>query len=112
MSFNPAPSAWLGAGYAPTGNTIVLNTNDAVSNKTLAQLTNAEANATTGDVRKLFFALLEMIYQANLAVATADRPAKMRIYRSSSVDETTGVITRSYQVQFDLEATGVEVTAE
>lgn len=114
MAYDAKPSTWLGAGYASSSvaHTITLNTNDAASNKTLPELTDAEADPTSGDVRKLYFALLEALYQSYNATAAADRPTKMAIYRSSTVDETTGNIARSYSVQFSVVPSGIEVIAE
>lgn len=78
----------------------------------LPELTDAEANASTGDIRKIYFALAEAIYQSWNNTATANRPTKMTIARSSSINESTGIATKTYVLTF---ATGVisqEVTPE
>ena len=114
MPYDAKPSTWLGAGYASSAgsHTITLNTNDAASNKTLPQLTDVEADPTTGDIRKLMYALSEALYQAYNAIATADRPTKMAVYRGTSTNEQTGVITRNYTFNFSLVSSGEEVVTE
>jgi hypothetical protein len=98
MAFDKKPSTWLGAGYAASAenHTITLNTADAASDKTVPELADAEADPTTGDVRKLVFALMEMLYAAWAAQAAVDRPTKLTIYKSSSVSGST--ITHTYTV--------------
>lgn len=98
MAFDKKPSTWLGAGYElDAGNHVLkLNTADAASDKTLAQLTDAEGHATTGDIRKVIFALLEALYQAHAAVDAADRPSRVTLYKSSQA--TGGVLTHTYTV--------------
>lgn len=111
MAFNPAPSAWLGAGFNQSGDTVVLNTNTAASNKTLPEVTNALADETTGDVRVLFYAFCEAMYNAQQAIDEADRPTRMRIQRRVGGD-ASGNITRQYSFSFQLTATTLTVTAE
>lgn len=113
MAFDPSPAALLGSGYGLASHKVTLETNDAANtHKTLAGLTDAEADPTTGDSRKVAFEIMEALYQAWLAVPTADRPTKMSVARSSSVNEETGVISRYYTFRFDVEPTGVEVSDE
>ena len=114
MAYDSKPSTWLGAGYSSSSgaHTITLNTNDAASNKTLVQLTDVEADPTTGEARKLIYAITEGLYQAYNNVATDSRPTKMAIYRSSSVNDLTGIITRTYSFQFTLVSSGEEVAGE
>lgn len=111
MAYDAKPSTWLGAGYSLASNAITMNTNDAGSNKTLTELTDAEANATTGDVRKLFYALVEKMYAAYMAQASADRPTKMAIVRSTSINDTAGSGVRSYTFTFYLD-TGTDPAFE
>jgi hypothetical protein len=96
MPFDAKPSTWLGAGYSAAANAITMNTNDAGSNKTLTELTDAEAHATTGDIRKVIFALMEKLYAAYNVTVAADRPTKLSIQKSVSVNTTTGVVTNVY----------------
>jgi len=89
-------------------------TNITVPLASFPELTAAEADGTTGDIRKTLFAICERAYQAYLGEASADRPAKMTIARSSSTNDLTGAITRVYQFTFTAAAAvgGIEVSAE
>lgn len=105
MAFNPAPSSWL-ASWSEDGTSIT------VPIATFPELTAAEADGTTGDIRKIAFALAEKLYQAYNGTAAADRPTKMTITRASSVNDTTGDVTRTYTFRFTLVNTATEVKAE
>lgn len=111
-----SPAAWLGAGYNSSSGKIELNTNDAVTNKLLTELTDAEADEAAGDIRKLLFGIIDGLYtqfnSKNSVLATADRPQRVAFTRSTSVNDATGVMTRSYSVSFQLEAASVEVANE
>jgi len=115
MAFNATPSGWLGSGYTLSGSGTTAAINFGISgntNETLPQITTAEANASTGDIRKIYYGIVEQLYQAYIGKATADRPNRMVLTRSSSVDSTTGLITSTYSIQFVLAATGLDVTSE
>jgi len=115
MAFNATPSGWLGSGYTLSGSGTTAAINFGISgntNETLPQITTAEANASTGDIRKIYYGIVEQLYQAYIGKATADRPNRMVLTRSSSVDATTGLITSTYSIQFVLAATGLDVTSE
>jgi len=79
---------------------------------TLDELTDAEANATTGDWRKVLFAIMEMIYSKWSGLATADRPSKVVVTRSSSVNNITSEITRTYTVRVTLSPGTIDVSSE
>jgi len=70
----------------------------------LAELTDTEANATTGNISKLLFAICEKCAVSWYSTVTADRPSNMTISRSSSTNETTGDITKQYVLRFVTEA--------
>ena len=115
MAFSATPSGWLGAGYTLSGSGTSAAVNFGISgntNETLPEITTAEANATTGDIRKIYYGIVEKLFQSYLAKATADRPNRMSLSKSSNVDATTGLITTSYTIQFVLAATGLDVTTE
>jgi hypothetical protein len=111
-----SPAAWLGAGYNASTGKIELNTNTAATNKLLTELTDAEADETTGDIRKLLFGILDGLYtqfnSKNSALAAADRPQRITFTRSTSVNDATGFINRAYVVNIQLEAASVEVANE
>jgi hypothetical protein len=89
MAYNKAPSGWLGAGYTLASNKVQFNTSSAASNPLVLELTDAQANATTGDVAQVFYGLCGMMNKAWAAKATADRPSNMVVSKSTqSVSET------------------------
>lgn len=75
-------------------------------------LTAEEADGTTGDIRKVTFALVEQLYSVYVGIAAADRPTKMTIAKASSVNTETGVVTNSYTFRFFTEIVDQEVVAE
>ena len=103
MSFNPAPSAWLGAGYASnaTAHTVTMNTDTASSNKTLPALDDAHADPATGDIRQVGLALCDALYQAWLATAQANRPTKMVVQQSKRTN-TDGSVSTTYALTFTI----------
>ena len=115
MAFNPTPSGWLGAGYTLSGSGTTAAINFGISgntNETLPEITSIEAHATNGDIRKIYYGIVEKLYQSFLGKAIADRPNRMTISKGSGVDTTTGLITTTYTIQFVLAATGLDVTSE
>ena len=115
MAFSATPSGWLGEGYTLSGSGTTAAVNFGISgntNETLPEITTAEANATTGDIRKIYYGIVEQLYQSYLSKATAYRPNRMSLSKSSNVDATTGLITTNYTIQFVLAATGLDVTTE
>jgi hypothetical protein len=114
MAYTQVPSTWLGAGYTLSGSGASAAINFGINgntNPTFTDITAAEANATTGDIRKIFYGVVEGIYQKYLAQA-ANIPNRFSVSKSSSVNSTTGLITANYSIRFVLEASGLEVTAE
>lgn len=85
--------------------------NSDMSKVALPNLTTVEAGAN-GDVRKVYFAIIDQLAQAYLEKATANRPVKMVVTKSTSVNATTGVLTTNYNFQFQLYSTGLEVVDE
>ena len=99
------PNDWI-ASLEETGGTVSFPV------ASVPQLTAAEANSATGDIRKFIYALLDKFYAKWLTIAAADRPAMMTIYRSTSVNDVTGETTQTYQFQFKVTNTGTEVADE
>lgn len=87
MAISVVPSTWFGAGYTtPVGHNVAFLTNDAPSNQTLIQLTDAKAHPTTGDIRNVYFALCYMMYHAWVTqLAASNRPLEINFGRSVSV---------------------------
>ena len=87
-------------------------TNITIPIASIPEITAAEADAATGDMRKCIYALLAKFYAFWLTIPVADRPANMTIYRSTSTNDVTGEITQTFQFQFKITNTGTEVADE
>lgn len=98
MAYSAVPTSFFGAGISNGTHTLIVNTNDAAADKTLTELTDVEANASTGDWRKIVFAIMECLSAKWEATAVADRPTKLSISKSSSINAQTGAITNAYTV--------------
>lgn len=112
MAFTAVPSAWLGAGYTvSTGShTISLTTNTAGSNKILTELTDAEADPTTGDIREIARALAKALYDAYVA-QTTNVPNRMQIFKQSGAT-AAGHVLETYTFTFEVTPTAVNVSTE
>ena len=107
MAQDLKPSTWI-VGWSENGTAITVA--DLVA--AFPKMTAAEADADSGDIRKVLFAILEAIYAKWLAVDSADRPAMMTVYRSTSVNDVTGETTKTFQLQFKVANTDEEVVNE
>jgi len=103
------PGEVLTSGYTATGTEITMTIG---TGGLLPEVSSAEADAATGDFRKLMYGILEGLYSSYNAVPTADKPSQMLLSRSTSENSTTGLFTRNYNIQFKLDATGFEVAPE
>lgn len=113
MAFNPQPSTWLGAGYSLASHVLGFTGSSASSNVTIPNLPDADANASTGDIRKIWFNMIEAFYQMWVVqVAAANQPTKMTLIRSS-IENSDGTFTRTYTCQFIVASSGApDVVAE
>lgn len=105
MAFNSAPNTWV-ASWSEDGTDIT------VPIATFSELTAAEADGTTGDIRKVLFAICEHLWSQWNTKGSANQPTQMTIARSSTVNESTDQITKRYTFTFVTESTGTEVVAE
>jgi hypothetical protein len=106
MAFDPAPTEVI-ASWSEDG------TNVTFPIASVPELTAAEADASTGDSRKVLYALMEAFYAWYNGLAPADRPAQLQLFRSSTApNETTGLITRTFTARFVLDPGPLEVAAE
>lgn len=111
MAWDAKPSTWFGTGYNLASHIAGFQTSDG-ANPVLAGLTDAEANATTGDVRKVIFEFNEAVYQAwRTQVAASNQPVKMTINRSS-IENADGTLTRTYSNQFIVTTGTIDVASE
>ena len=105
MAQDLKPSTWI-ASWSENG------TNVTFPIASVPELTAAEADADTGNINKVVFALCEKLYANFNALPLADRPTKMTVYRSTSTNDQTGVTTKTFQFQFEVAITGQEVAEE
>jgi|LakMenEpi03Aug12_release.lakeMendotaPanAssembly.Ray.scaffolds.fasta_scaffold454758_1 hypothetical protein len=110
MAFDKTPSNWL-TGYSHTGNVCTFNTAGALTDVTFPELTNAEADEATGDIRKIIFAVLEGIHTKWTATPAADRPSQVTLQRSSVINADNS-ITHTYTFVVRTIAAGLEVNNE
>lgn len=77
-----------------------------------AGLTAGEANATTGDGRKVCFEIAKKTHASFAGLSTEDKPTKM----TTSVGTPTGInattVRRAYTFTFDLDVADVDMAAE
>jgi hypothetical protein len=104
MAFTATPSTWL-AGWTEDGTNITL----PIAN--LPELTVAEADATTGDIRKIIYAFCEKFHAVNSLIETANKSTRMAITRNVAYG-TDDVITKQYTFTFKVTATAADVMAE
>jgi hypothetical protein len=106
MAFNPAPSTFL-----PTATED--GTDWTIPLADIPELTAAEADATAGDWRKIWFALLELMYQHWADLATDDRPSKIvSVNKSVSFIASANEDQITYQFQIRKVNTAQEVADE
>lgn len=110
MALDLKPSTWFPA-CSLAANTFGLNTKDH-ANPSLAELTDAEANPTSGDARKIVYALLERAFQVYNSLPEADRPARMKVVKTGQLGGFNPVFAVQYNVTFQVACDGVEVLAE
>lgn len=105
MAIDVTPGAWL-ANWSEDGTDITLPI------ASVTKLTAAEADATTGDIRKVLFALLDEIWVYRAALAAADVPVQMTINKSTQVNTTTGIHKHTYTFVFNNEVASEDVADE
>lgn len=105
MAFDDTPTTWI-AGIAENGTIL------SFPLTSFPELTAAEANGTTGDIRKIVWALMEKMYQEYNDAATADRPTNWTVTKSATVNATTGVVTNIFTNTIYTEVLTQEVVDE
>ena len=112
MAMNLAPSHWLPGFELLAANGTATAQSIAIPLSALPGLSASEANASTGDVRKVARAICAALHKAWNEEAEADRPAQMEISRHTNVDESTDVTTRVYTSRFNVGVSEEEVIDE
>jgi len=105
MAFNPAPTVVF-ANWSENGTDITLPL------ASVPQLTAAEADAATGDSRKVLYGLLHQIHAWYTGLAAGDRPTKVVVSKSDGA-VVDGAFDRTYTIKFSLSYSGnPDVAAE
>ena len=112
MAMNLAPGHWLDGFELLAASGTATAQSIAIPLAALPGLSAAEANATTGDIRKVARALVAALYAAYVAEDADDRPSQMTVGRSTSVDEQTDITTRYYDIRFRVQTGEEEVVNE
>lgn len=89
MAFSAVPTDWI-ANWSEDG------TNITVPIASFPELTAAEADATTGDIRQIVWAIVTKLYEEWIGTPTADRPTKWTCSKSVSQNTTTGEVTNTF----------------
>lgn len=104
MAFNKTPSSFFGTGYAysSVNKKITLSTNNSTDVIKLSELTNTEANQSTGDARKLVYALILFIEQ-RLVELGSSKSVKMTVstrIANGSTQASAGGLLKTYVLEF------------
>jgi len=107
MAFDPAPSGWFpGLTNSATELTIPFTA--------LNDLTQADSDPSTGDIRAIVYNFCEAFNDKWAATAEEDRPDKTTINASTSVQTASGseVLTKIYTIRVELDVSAVDVSDE
>ena len=104
--FNDDPKLFLGSTYSENGTVL------SIPLAAFPELTADEADASTGDIRKIIYALLAQFNAVFAATPEEDRPGKMTISRSAGSVNVAGVFPVTFTVAFEVSAVGVDVVEE
>lgn len=100
-----APTNWI-TGYTSDG------TNVTIPISTLTGLAAGDASASTGDVRKVMYAMTDVFYSTFAAAASTNQPAKIIISRQGTEVQGTNLLRRVYSIVVDLVVTNLQVVSE
>ena len=107
MAFNPRPDTWL-ANWSEDGTDI------SVPLATFPELTAAEADGATGDIREILFAVCEKLWSEWTSRESDDRPSMFTIAKNVQTNVNTGQETKTFVLRFvtEVEVGGRSVVAE
>jgi hypothetical protein len=105
MAFDKTPTSWF-ENWSEDATTI------SVPLATFPELTAAEADAATGDIRKIMFAIVEKFYSVYIATLSADRPTKFTITKTATADMVRGVLKNRYTIICETDVSAQEVREE
>jgi hypothetical protein len=107
MAFNPAPSGWFpGLTASSTALTIPYSS--------LNNLTQANADPSTGDVRAIIYSICEAFSDKWSTTDSEDRPSQTTIVTSQSISSSQGedFVTKNYTIRVSLDIDSVSVSDE
>ena len=105
MAFDKTPTSWI-ANWSEDGTDI------SVPIASFSELTAAEADGTTGDIRDIVFAIIQHLYTTYNALATADRPDKLTIKKTATYNSVYNKLTNRYTFTIVTDIGTQEVRAE
>lgn len=111
MAFDKSPSTWLGAGYTLGTNAVSLKTANAGSDVALPNLTDEEADPSTGDIRKVMEAFCSAFYEAWVATSEEDRPQMMQLFKNAQAIPDSNQVQIQFGFIFTVDA-AIEVADE
>jgi hypothetical protein len=105
MPFDKSPSSFFGTGYSysSANKTITLSTANSTHAIKLDELTNSEANTSTGDARKLAYALILFIEQ-RISALGLNKPTKMVVstaIANGSTQASAGGLLKTFVISFN-----------
>jgi hypothetical protein len=105
MAFTKTPTTWIDNwAYSAPNITIPL--------ATFPEMSADDAHTSTGDIRKIVFAVMEKLWLEWVATETANRPGKWTMTKSASVNTATGITTVQYVNTFLVSTTAQDVADE
>lgn len=112
MAFSKTPTDWIpGIAHATAGSAVAENSL-VIPMTSLPELTQAELTGSGADIRRVLFAISEAVFQSWNNKPTADRPVRMTLSRTTTVNDALGVTNRNYAFAFAIESASVEVAPE
>ena len=105
MAFDKKPSSWI-TGWSADGTDI------SFPIASLPGLTAADADGTTGDIRKVLFALMDSLLGVWYILDNADRPTQMTLAQNTSGGSDGQTLTQQYVAQFTTEVSEQDVADE
>ena len=111
MAASVKPSDWFGAGYASSSSahTVTLNSVSGTPG-TLAQLSDANADPTTGNAEMIITAFMELFLAAYIARKAADNPKNVKVTKGPNIDPSTGNQVLTYTVQIQTNPPSGQIT--
>ena len=105
MAFDPLPPSWI-TGWSSDGTTV------SFPIASIPELSAAEADPTTGDIRRILFAIQTEIYNVWVAQLPADKPENWTATKSVNTNTTTQVSLQTFTDRFNTEVLSQEVIDE